>query len=407
MSLVMIGSMLFCEDYKFIFFPRGAWAYILYFFIGIVSGINAVNMNAWGNEVLKMVWMYLFFISCYNFINMHRDLHGIIYTVAVILIFMFVFALYQKYLLGIYQVASTFPHQNSMGMYVIVFTSIMIGVIFNERVPLLGYILVCFGFVCGCLLLVFALSRGGLMCFGTAVLIVIIMSIGYNGWNRKRIVIMTIMMIGTCALAVKAAPRIYERFVSAPENSKITRINLALAAKRIANDYTFGVGMNNFSSHSGPYSPYAVEQYAEMSETAKSEFGAGPIVETTYLLVAAECGWIGLGILLLWFLVYWRMMFLNVIYLQFRPCFGISVGIFAGWTSNMLQSSLEWSLKQYGNFYEQMFIFALTAVLFDGCIARRRGERHEHEARMRQRIESTKPWKRRADGDLRQRNPNL
>ncbi len=407
-SVVIIGSLLFIDDYKFVFFPRGTWLYLLYFAFGLISGVNALNVSAWGYEVFKMVWMYVFFIACYNFINFHRDLHGIIYTIAATLIFMLIIGLYQRYVWGLFQITSTFPHQNSMGMYVIVFTSIMLGVIFNERVGgVFGYTLVCVGFVCGCMLLIFSLSRGGLMCFCIAILLVIIFSIGYNGWSRKRIAIMSIMMICTCVLAVKAAPRIYERFVSAPESSKITRINLALGAKRIANDHVRGVGLNNFSKYSGPYSPYTPEQYATMSEKAKADFGPGPVVETTYLLVAAECGWIGLGALLLWFLAYWRMMFLNVVYLQFRPCFGIAVGVFAGWSSNMVQSSLEWSLKQYSNFYELMFIFALTAVMFDGCKARRQGEKSEHEAKVRQRLEAAKPWKRSPRRDLRQRNPNL
>lgn len=393
LALIVIGSMLFMEDYKFSFFPGGWWLYALYFTIGLLSGINAVATMNWGFEVAKMVFMYIFFLACYNFITYYRNLAPIVYTISFSLVVMFIVGLYQKYLGGLFQVSSTMPHQNSMGLFCIMYTSILLGTLFNEPLKPRDYAIIFPGLIGGGALLVFSLSRGGMVCFGMAILIVLTLSIVYGGVSRRKVILVTILAAAVILPAIKATPQLIRRFQNAPEASKITRINLALCAKRVADDYLLGVGLNNFSLYSGWSSKYAPEQYEGYKVTEKTK-ASGGVVETIYLLVAAECGWIGLLALLLWFFYYFRLALLNVLYLKYRRCFGISIGIFAGMTSNFVHSTLEWSLKQQSNFYQMMFIFALTIAIYATNMTRHEAEVREFEAKRRRKLETAKPWHR-------------
>lgn len=390
--LMLLGSLIGLRGYRFVFFPPGVWFYFLYFLFGLISVYNAVFLDGWGFEVLKMVWMYLFFITCYNFIMFHRDLQPIIYTIGITLTVMFLVALKQKYFGSYYQIPSTFPHQNSMGMFCIMYTSIILSILFNERLGGWEYALVGFFLACGGGLMVFSLSRGGLMCLVIAVMIVLFLSVIYNGLNMKKLALIVVLAVAVLLPAVRTAPRIYHRFKSAPEISKVTRVNLALAAGRIANAHTLGVGLNNFSIYSGPFSGYAEEQYSDVRITLDTP-ETGAIVETIYLLVAAECGWLGLLALLGWFGYYLYLAASNVFFLRYRPCFGIASGILAGLIANYIQSVAEWSLKQYSNFYQLMFIFALTAALYSINRERRIQARREYEAKQRHFVEAAKPWR--------------
>ena len=178
----------------------------------------------------------------------------------------------------------------------------------------------------------------------------------FNGFSVRRLTLMLIGMLVMLSIVGYALPRIIQRFTKAPEASKNTRIYLAIAAKRMANDYTLGVGANNFSEFSSTRWEYA----KEMNEAYYDE---GPVVETIYLLVAAECGWGGLVILLLWFLYYYLSDTVSMFVLRKKPCSGIAIGLFGGLTCNYWHSTLEWSLKQYNNFAEQMILFALIGVI--------------------------------------------
>jgi hypothetical protein len=150
-----------------------------------------------------------------------------------------------------------------------------------------------------------------------------------------------------------ALPRIILRFTKAPEASKNTRIEFALAAKMMANEHRLGVGANNYSVHSAEYWNRVKEHPVEH----------GGIVETVYLLVAAECGWWGLAVMLIWFLYYYLSAIISMFALRRMPCSGIVIGIFAGLTCNYWHSTLEWSLKQTNNFGGLMTIYAITGVI--------------------------------------------
>jgi hypothetical protein len=357
-------SMVFDVKQKVRFFPPGSFFYFLYYLAILLSGMNAIHMQQWGFEVCKMFWMYITFLAAFNYLNNTKDLKLFIYVVCSVLIVMFLVGFNQKYRIGKFQISSTFPHQNSLSLYLEIFGLLALGVLMNERISRLLFLMTLGAFCGSLLLIIFTYSRGGLVVFFGGIAIVCALSILVNGFSIRRLTLMLVGMIFVLGIVGYALPRIIQRFNRAPEASKNTRINLAIAAKRIANDYTFGIGANNFTEYSGPARNYATEMYVDSSAgfLAQSS-GRGGIVETIYLLVAAECGWWGLGALLLWFLYYYFSDAVSMFVLRGKPCSGFVIGLFGGLTCNYWHSTLEWSLKQYNNFAGQMIVYALIAAI--------------------------------------------
>ena len=314
-AVPLLLSMLLSSRYKVRFFPPGSFFYFLYYLAILLSGVNAIHMKQWGFEVYKMFWMYTVFLAAFNYMNNSKNLILFTYMVCGILSFLFVYGLYQKYRMGLFQLHVTFPHQNSFCLYLELF---------------------------------------GLLTLGVLMIV-------FNGFSIRRLLLMLIGFVVVLSIIGYALPRIIQRFENAPPSSKLTRIYLAIAAKRIANDYTLGVGANNFSEYSGYARDYARELYANPGY--RNETGRGGIVETIYLLVAAECGWWGLGTLILWFLYYYFSSLISIFVLRKKPCSGLMIGVFGGLTCNYFHSTLEWVLKQPNNFSGLMVTYALIAVV--------------------------------------------
>lgn len=358
-ALPLLLSMMVSPRYKFRLFPPGSFFYFLYFLAVLLSGINAIHMRQWGFEVWKMCWMYITFLATFNYLNHTKNLTFFMYLVCCILIYVLLVGFNQKYRMGIYQIRSTFPHQNSLSLYLEIFGLMTLGVLMNEKMSKLLFLLCIMAFGSATLLIIITYSRGGLVMYFAGIAIICLVSILSNGFSIRLLTLMLIGLVVMLCVVGYALPRIIERFNKAPEASKNTRIYLAIASRRIANDYRLGVGANNYSEYSGTNWNYAMEQRRYMW----GDKPFGPIVETIYLLVAAECGWWGLGTLLLWFLYYYFSDVISIILLRKRPCSGFVIGLFGGLTCVYVHSVLEWSLKQFNNFAQQMVVYAIIGVI--------------------------------------------
>jgi len=356
-AVPLLISAFFNLQYKVRLFPPGAFFYFLYYLAVLISGVNAIYLHQWGFEVYKMFWMYITFLAAFNYLNNSKDLSFFIYVVCAVLIILFLVGFNQKYRMGMFQIRSTFPHQNSLALYLELFGLLTLGTLMNEQMGKILFLLTLVAFGGSALLIVFTYSRGGLVIYFGGIAIVCGLSILLNGFSVRRLTLMLIGLIVMLSVIGYALPRIILRFTKAPEASKNTRIILALAAKQIANDYRLGVGANNWTEYSGSkYNYVAVRDYNAPEER-------GGVVETIYLLVAAECGWYALGILIMWFFYYYFSVIVSMFVLRKKPCCGIVIGLFAGLTCNYWHSTLEWSLKQFNNFAEQMILYALIGVI--------------------------------------------
>ncbi len=363
LAAIVLFSMILDSKCRVSLCPPGGLLYGIYFFFALLSGVNAIYILPWGFEIAKMAWMYLFFLAAYNYLKNTRELWPLVYVICATVGILVCYGIYQKYLGGHYQVRSTFPHQNSLTLYISLFGALLLGILLNEKTNFKQTALLCGAMVASTLLILFSFSRGGLAAYFWGLALTGILSVLISRMTPKKILLTITGIMVIASLTSYALPRIIHRFQYAPEASKSTRINLNKAAVRIANNYFFGVGANNFSEYSGPFRDYAREQWAEAKITEETE-PTGGIVETIYLLVAAEFGWLGLLALLAWFFYYLILAARLCRFLRNSVCVGVAIGCTGGLIANYTQSLIEWSLKQYSNFYQLMLIFALVGVLW-------------------------------------------
>ena len=142
----------------------------------------------------------------------------------------------------------------------------------------------------------------------------------------------------------------------------MTRQYLAASAWNMMKDKPFfGIGLNNWGIKINPPYPYCEYRYA--NKRIAKDFKEG-IVETSYLLVGAECGFFTLAAFLTWLGYYYVCAFKLVLQMRRSRFFYIPAGIVGGLTAIYLQSTLEWVMKQQVNFIQMMMLFAALSILY-------------------------------------------
>jgi hypothetical protein len=237
----------------------------------------------------------------------------------------------------------------------IILNSLVLAYILNKRKKIrLFWWLVAFSL--GSLSIVSTFSRAGLVCFVLSCMVIVMLSFTGGVNPRKMGVTIIIMFIGLAG-AIQSMDSIMRRFETAPENSANTRKMLATAAVKMANDKTFGVGLNNFGVKINP--PYAYSSHIE----GVTEESKGGLVETVYLSFAAETGWHNM---IVYFILLFYFFFKNMNnFVKHRKSdyIWLPIGLAGGLMAIYLESALEWVLKQSNNFYQLMLCFAMIGSM--------------------------------------------
>ncbi|MDY6915691.1 MAG: O-antigen ligase family protein [Candidatus Cloacimonadota bacterium] len=342
------------KRYPIKLFPPGSILYFIYFFFSFLSIVNATLYLEFFFEIWKMIRMYAYFWVIYNYINSYNKFEELMKDISIIIIFIGIIVLKQKYVDGIFQTYGPFPHQNSLVMYLVVFNSLILAYIMNKRRKIkLWYWLGILGL--GTVSVISTFSRAGLLCYAIAMATVLFFSFLEEFSIKKILITFMILVLGLIVL-IRAMDSILERFQTAPEASANTRILLAQSAVNMANDKTLGIGLNNFGLKVNlPYS------YSDHIEGMTEETRNG-LVETIYLMIAAETGWHNLVIFMI--MIFWFYFRNFISYVRYRntDIHYLTIGIVGGLLGIYLESSLEWVLKQTNNFYQLMLIFAIIVV---------------------------------------------
>ena len=320
--------------------------------------INAAEVLYSFFELWKMVRMYFFFWVIYNYLSDFERFDDFFRNAAFIMIYIFFFVLNQKYREGLWQCRGPFPHQNSLVMYTIIFSSMFFARFLNKDDPprvFLFYITI-FGMCAICI--VSTLSRAGMACFAISSMIVLGLSF-LSGINAKKIIVTIMIIMGGIGVIAKSYDSVMSRIESAPESSKNTRIALAISALNMANDKTIGVGLNNWGIKVNPPYPYSNHIF---DGPLDDDYSMG-IVETCYLMIAAETGWYNLAVFLIYIFFYYFKNIVNYFKYRKHQFQFVAIGLAGGLTAIYLESTLEWVLKQTNNFYQLMMVFALIAAM--------------------------------------------
>lgn len=330
----------------------GCIIYLLYFLLCLPSLANADNRLFSWFELWRMMMVYLVFLAVYAYLEYsHGDFALLLYGAGVLVAVNFLYVV-QQHAYGRYQAVGFFPHWNSMAMFMGMMGTLFLSRFLNRRTtpPTRGWLSL---LVCG--LAAFAVfrsySRGAAVCFPVGVLATLVASLTLAFSPRKLDGLVILVVLGAAGM-LYLAPRLFERFEVAPHASWDTRVTLAKTAMNMIEDKPWnGVGLNNWNLKMKP--PHSYNEDPRMTG----------IVETVYLLVAAECGIPCLLALLLWFGYYLWICLRLMWRLRQSQYFYLPAGLFGGLISVYLQSVLEWVLKQQLNFIWLMIFFAMLSYL--------------------------------------------
>ena len=359
LALAMLLGMWYLFKGKSLFPDGGSKIYLVYFFLSLLSFLNAENTLFSWFELWKMIMMYLVFLCAYYYFYHYRDFNTVMVTFGLIASVTFAVVVIQ-HVKGIHQANGFFPHQNSMGMFMNLIAPVFFAYYFNRNKGWKRFLFAGF-FLMAAAACMRTYSRGAMVCLPLGCTITTLLSLRYQFHMRKIQILLPIFLV--CFFgALLLLPNIIKRFETAPKESLMTRQNLAASAWSMMKDEPMlGVGLNNWGIKINPPYPYCEYRYG--NKRIAKDFKEG-IVETSYLLVGAECGFAALGAYLAWLFYYYICAFKLVKALRRTNLFYIPAGIVGGLTAIYLQSTLEWVMKQQVNFIQMMVLFAAIGLLF-------------------------------------------
>ena len=353
-TLVILGVILLRHQAKIKMLPPGSFLFFLYIIFSVLSIQNSANSLYSWFEIFKMFKMYLYYWVWYNYLTDLNKIQQVIKMLPIIVIYIFFYVVYQ-WKMGVYQPSGPLSHQNSLCMYIMTLGGIFLAALFELKMPQIKttFITGVFG-LCG-LIELLTLSRAGVVAYAGCCAVVVFLSFSVKFKAKKVFVFMLIFMIGLTGLLFYANS-IYDRFVNAPESSWESRKHLARSAKNMAAAGFFGVGLNNFGIrvNNRQYSPHMRDRPEDFKEG---------LVESIYLMIAAETGWVNMFVFLAFISLFFFANIRNIFYYRHSKVIYLPIGIAGGLAAIFLQSYLEWVLKQSPNFYQMMFFFAIIAAM--------------------------------------------
>ena len=359
LAVAMLIGMVILYRKKPLFPDKGSKFYLVYFLLCIPSILNAENgLYSWF-EIWKMIMMHIVFLTFYYYLYYTRDFSTVFTAFGIVASVTFLSVVFQ-HVRGIHQANGLFPHQNSLGMYMNLIAPVFFAYYFNRNKGWKRFLFAGF-FLMASAACMRTYSRGAMVCLPFGCAITTLLSLRYQFHMRKIQILLPIALV--CFFgALLLLPNIIRRFEHAPRESLMTRQYLAASAWNMMKDKPFfGVGLNNWGIKINPPYPYCEYRYA--NKRIAKDFKEG-IVETSYLLVGAECGFFTLAAFLTWLGYYYVCAFKLVLQMRRSRFFYIPAGIVGGLTAIYLQSTLEWVMKQQVNFIQMMMLFAVLSILY-------------------------------------------
>ena len=355
MAFSLLGAVAFSGRLRRLVPDRGAALFLLYALLCLPSLSAAENVLFGLFEVWKTALLYVLYLAVRSYLRATDDLRTVLRALAAFAAVNFAVVV-RAHVAGVWQPHGLFPHQNSMAVAMNLLGCLFLaGYVEHGAGTRLGRLCLA-GFLCAAAAAVRSYSRMALALmpvgYGLAWLLCVV-RVRPRRWLARTV---PLAVAGLVALAAMA-PRIVQRFETAPKESGSTRVELALCAWEMVKDEPLrGVGLNNWGIKINP--PYEYAERAGRNTNRDEEFRDG-IVETVYLLVGAECGIPALAAMLVWFFYYLLIACRLVKKLKGTPYAAIPAGLAGGLVACYLQSCLEWVLRQQMNLILLMIFFAV------------------------------------------------
>jgi len=367
LSLTMLLGMALSPRFRKIkLAPPGAFPFIIFLSFLLLS-IAYAYVPLYGFFTLSRILRgFLLYVVLYNYLR--NDPEGIEFALkvlAVAIAWQALNVLKQKYLMGIYRATGTFPHPNTLSIYAEMIVPLLLAAVLHKRQK--PQWLFWFAILGGMLCVLSTFSRAGIIILGGAVFMSILFSLWQKQTSRKIMIIVVFCMVGIAG-AFKASDSIIERFLNAPKSSEESRNNFNAAAHAMAEEKTFGVGLNNY--------PHALKntEYASYINYVEAEAG---VCHHIYWLYAGDTGYFGLAsFLLLIGSFYFKALRFS---LKRRPDIyrAVGLGVLASYSALHLHGFTEWVFRQSAILYLFFTVSAMLIVCIE--VSRGRGKNRQPE----------------------------
>lgn len=328
--------------------------------------------------LFKMLRFYALYWCVTNSLRTGASLESIRWGFIGIGVFLTALTVHQKYVLHIYRVFGSFDHSNTIPSYVVQILPLLVAwtmVVRGGRTKTLLSIAAIVGLL---FTVVATFSRAGIAVALCSSLIALGMTLHRASWSRlagAAAVLFLTVLAGT-----KATDSLVQRFTDAPTSSRDARREFNIAAKLMAKDKLFGVGLNNFA-----YALTTSERYRQHISVMAHEEQAG-VAHNIYRLTAAEIGYPGL---LLFILVLLRFAWLAArrgVRLAHQHQI-VLASIFLAYGSIHAIGFLEWTFRTT----PVLYLFGIVSGLCVALAERDTDGASETSPRLQQRILSLTP----------------
>jgi len=358
---------------------------IPWFVLVLVSGLSVIGSL----EPLLGLFTIHKFIRCWvlyfvtvNIIQDRDDVKTVLSGLASAVVFQGLVVFWAKYVTGSVVVRSvgTFRHPNTLAMYTNLIIPSLLAVFMTSHFS--SRIRTAFGgaIVAGFISVLFTKSRAAMLIAPAALALTGLISLFLRPTARKN----TILMLGLVIAIIigsLALPRLINRFASAPKESAETRIHFNNAARAMAGDNWFGVGVNQYSNalEKTHYYWYVysdmedVEDQEAFKESVQGRSRLGT-VHHIYWLYASEMGYPGLAAFLLHCVLFWAYNLWLFIKERDELFRGIYLGLLISSSMHHLHGILEWIFRQT----EVQFLFFILMGMMVAMAKIRKNEQNNH-----------------------------
>lgn len=345
---------------KIIWWPYNTLLWVLLILVSAISLMGSPVAYYGLFTLHKLIRGYLIFWVVVNLVRDRKDVEAVVYGVMAAVILQTWIVVFDKYVTKkvVNRSVGAFPHPNTLAMYIDLIIPMVLAVLLAGEFPKSKTKWAVMAILGGLLCVVFTKSRAALVIVGGSLAGVTFLSILLKP-SGKKIGIALAGFLVIDIMGVFAAPKIIERFQKAPEASEMTRVYFNNAARAMANDKLFGMGLNSYSWALANTDYYwyvyaeerdEVKDEEEFRESRKGQSRLGT-AHHIYYLFAAETGWPGMIIFILFIAKY----YIHNLVLLFRTrddyYQAILLGLFIGFSTLHLQGLLEWIFRQTQVFF--------------------------------------------------------
>jgi hypothetical protein len=330
-------------------------------------------------ELSKMIRGIVMFLAAAFYLRTERELKIFLYALGTVVCYEGLAALAERYYWGVVRVYGSVDDSNSLSMYFLTTAPVFVAVITSKcskTLKALGTAVIGLAFI-GVIL---TISRAGLIAILIMLFATTIATVSYK-ISLKKVVLTLVAILCMGGALAKAWKTIGARFANDSlkneysakhEQNRGYYIRIAAA---IAEDSSFGVGLNNWSywvsDKYGPRLGYYFVPYMGTDQKPGQKVPPGrniddPQAAPAHSLGALTAGEMGIGGLVLLTLLWLRWLLMGASFLWPRnpdPMRRIAIGIFFGMCGTLFQSMTEWVFRQTPIYFTFHILLGVLASL--------------------------------------------